>query len=329
MASNVVANKPDLIGRVNAKCKELKKTKQDLADMIGINRSTVSQYLNRKLESQQSEQVSKLEEWFENWLVEVGEPQSFTLADGGSMEAGYTAPFHKRENFETADFNGVTAICTMCQEMADMGLIIGNPGYGKTYALQNYAKLPKAAYIECNDVMNCKDIVRRLEQAVGLPKGVGSVDERITALSSFLASSNGYLIIIDEADKLLSKYSIQKMDMIRYIVDRAQHKVGLVLAGEPALKAKLENYDARFYDRIGIKHVLTGLTRKDLEQYFDGYEVEEEAFEELCHRAYGGKRACFRLLDKTLNNIMRILKITGKNAITYDVLKEASIMMNL
>lgn len=328
MTSNVVANKPDLIDRVNARCKELKKNKQDLADISGINRSTVSRYLNRKLDNQQGEQVSRLEEWFENWLAEVGEPQSFTFADD-CMEAGHIAPFHKRENFETADFNRVTAICTMCQEMADMGLIIGNPGYEKTYALQNYAKLPKVAYIECNDVMNCKDIVRRLEQAVGLPKGVGSVDERITALASFLASSKGYLLIVDEADKLLSKYSAQKIDMIRYIVDRTQHKVGLVLAGEPALKAKLENYDARFYDRIGIKYSLTGLTRKDLEQYFDGYEVEEEAFEELCHRAYGGRRACFRMLDKTLNNIMRILKITGKNAITYDVLKEASIMMNL
>ncbi len=329
MTSNIVANKPDLIDRVNAKCKELKKTKQDMADMMGINRSTISQYLNRKLGDQQSEQISKLEEWFENWLAEVGEPQGFTFADGENMEAGHTAPFRKRENFETADFNGVTAICTMCQEMADMGLIFGNPGYGKTYALQNYARLPKVAYIECNDVMNCKDIVRRLEQAVGLPKGVGSVDERITALSSFLAASKGYLLIIDEADKLLSKYSIQKMDMIRYIIDRTQHKVGLVLAGEPALKAKLETYDDRFFDRIGIRYPLTGLTRKDLEQYFDGYEVEEEAFDELCRRAYGGKRACFRLLDKTLNNIMRILKITGKNVITYDVLKEASIMMNL
>ena len=130
MTSNVVANKPDLIDRVNARCKELKKNKQDLADISGINRSTVSRYLNRKLDNQQGEQVSRLEEWFENWLAEVGEPQSFTFADD-CMEAGHIAPFHKRENFETADFNRVTAICTMCQEMADMGLIIGNPGLCK------------------------------------------------------------------------------------------------------------------------------------------------------------------------------------------------------
>lgn len=44
------------------------KTKKDIADMSGINRSTVSQYLNRKLENQQSDQISKLEEWLEGWL---------------------------------------------------------------------------------------------------------------------------------------------------------------------------------------------------------------------------------------------------------------------
>lgn len=328
MTGNTKGGRPDLIDRVNAKCGELKINKQDMADISGINRSTISRYLNRKLDNQQGEQVSKLEEWFEGWLAEVGEPQAPSPAGEAGQEAA-AMPFCKRENFETTDFNGVTAICTMCQEGPDMGLIIGNPGYGKTYALQNYAKLPKVAYIECNDVMNCKDIVRRLEQAVGLPKGVGSVDERITALSSFLAASKGYLLIIDEADKLMSRYSIQKMDIIRYIVDRTKYRVGLVLAGEPSLKAKLETYDGRFYDRIGVKYSLEGLTRRELERYFEGYGVEEEAFEELCHRAYGRRRACFRLLDKTLNNIMRILKITGKNVITCDVLKEASSMMNL
>lgn len=329
MASNVVANKPDLIGRVNAKCKELKKTKQELADMIGTNRTTVSQYLNRKLESQQGEQVSKLEEWFENWLVEVGEPQSFTLADGGSMEAGYTAPFHKRENFVTTDFKGVTAVCTMCQEMHRLGLVFGKTGFGKTYALRNYAKLPRVAYIECNDMMNGKDIMRRLEHAVGMPKGTGSVDERMENLTSFLLANKGYLLIIDEADKLLNKYTTQKIEMFRTITDATNGSTGVVFAGEPALKVKLESYDMRLANRMGNEYELKGLTRHEVERYFEGCEVEEEAFEELCRRAYNKRTGCFRLLDRTLDNVMHILKITGKNILTYDVLKEASNMMVL
>ncbi|MCX4297414.1 MAG: AAA family ATPase [Lachnospiraceae bacterium] len=329
MTSNIVANKPDLIDRVNVKCKELKKTKQDIADMMGVNRSTVSQYLNRKLGDQQSEQISRLEEWFENWLAEVGEPQSFTLADGESMEAGHTAPFRKRENFETTDFKGVTAICTMCQEMHRLGLVFGKTGYGKTYALRNYAKLPRVAYLECNDIMNGKDIVRRLEHAIGMPKGTGSVDERIENLTSFLLANKGYLLIIDEADKLLNKYTTQKIEMFRTITDATVGSTGIVFAGEPSLKAKLTSYDIRLANRMGNEYELKGLTRSEVERYFEGCEVEEEAFEELCRRAYNRKTGCFRLLDRTLDNVMHILKITGKNVLTYDVLKEASNMMVL
>ncbi len=322
---SVISKQLDLIDRINAKCKELKKTKQDIADMSGINRTTVSQYLNRRLDNQQGEQIAKLEEWFENWLAEVGEPIVVNEED----QSKAPVVFEKRVNFETTDFKKITAICTICHEYATTGLIIGASGYGKTYALQNYAKLPRVAYLECNDVMNCKDIVRRLEQAVGLPKGTGSVDERITTLKTFLSTNKGYIIIVDEADKLLSKYSHQRIDVIRYIVDRSEYNVGLVLAGELALKAKLDTYDDRFARRVEIGHELKGLTRKDIERYFDGYEIEDAAFEELCRRAYGRSKSCFRLFDRTLNNIIRILKINGKNVITYEILEEASSMMIL
>lgn len=99
---NIETGTPDLIDRINAKCGELKKTKKDIADMSGINRSTVSQYLNRKLENQQSDQISKLEEWLEGWLGEVGEPQALSTA-GEDGQVAPIVPFRKRENFETAD----------------------------------------------------------------------------------------------------------------------------------------------------------------------------------------------------------------------------------
>lgn len=328
MTGNMLAGTPDLIDRVNAKCGELKINKQDIADISGINRSTISRYLNRKLDNQQGEQASKLEEWFQNWLAEVGEPQTLVTAGEAGQETP-AVPFRKRENFETADFNGVTAICTMCQEMHRLGLVYGKTGYGKTYALQNYARLPKVAYLECNDIMNCKDIIRRLEHAVGMPKGTGSVDERMENFSSFLASNKGYLLIIDEADKLLSKYTIQKIEMFRTIIDATKQRAGIVFAGEPSLKAKLVSFDSRLANRMGNEYELKGLARREIERYFDGYAVEDEAFEELCRRAYNKKTGCFRLLDRTLDNVMHILKINGKNIITYDVLKEASNMMVL
>lgn len=326
MTGNVLAGTPDLIGRVNARCGELKKTKKDIADMSGINRSTVSQYLNRKLENQQSDQISKLEEWLEGWLREVGEPQTPGTAGEDGQEAP-VVPFHKRENFETADFNSVTGLCTLCQETGDIGIVVGKSGYGKTYTLKNYAQLPRVVHIECNETMNCKDIVRRMEQAVGLPKISGSIDERMGRLCNFFNTNKGYLLIVDEADKLLSKYTIKKIELIRTLSDSA--KVGIVLAGEPALEAAIKAYDERFANRIGLLYKLKGLSRKDVDRYFEGYGIDQETMEELYKRACGHNTGCFRLFDRTLNNIQRILKISGRNVITYDVLKEASGMMVL
>lgn len=80
---------------------------------------------------------------------------------------------------------------------------------------------------------------------------------------------------------------------------------------------------------MGLIYKLQGLNRKEVERYFNGYDVEPEALEELYQRACNRNTGCFRLLDRTLNNVIRILRTSDKNAITYDVLKEASGMMVL
>lgn len=334
MQDNMYTNTQALKDRVNAKLEELKLagreiSKAELGNLSGVGRAVVSNYLNGKHVSASVQRIKELEEWLENWLAENGEPtgsilQNIDIPDAEEMPK---QSIYKRENFESADFNGITGVCTLCQETQDLGIIIGRTGYGKTYTLKNYAKLPKVIHIECNETMNCKDIIRRIEQALGLPKGSGSIDERMGRLCAFFQTNKGYLLIMDEADKLLSKYTIKKIELIRSIADASS--VGVVLAGEPALKSSLRAWDERFANRISLIYELKGLTPKEVQKYFNGYEVEEEALEELCVRACNKNTGCFRLLDRTLNNVLRILKTSDKNIITYDVLKEASSMMIL
>lgn len=336
MQENMYTNTPALKDRVNAKLEELKFagreiSKAELGNLSGVGRAVVSNYLNGKQVSASAKKIKEFEAWLENWLTENGEPVSIhpQAVDADMPDAGGMAsqPIRKRENFESADFNKVTGVCTLCQETQDLGVIIGRTGYGKTYTLKNYARLPKVIHIECNEIMNCKDIICRIEQALGMPKGSGSVDERMKNVCSFFRTNKGYLLIIDEADKLLSKYTIKKIELIRNISDASS--VGVVLAGEPALKSSLKAWDERFANRIGLIYELKGLTPKEVQKYFNGYEVEEAALEELCVRACNKNTGCFRLLDRTLNNVLRILKTSDKNVITYDVLKEASSMMVL
>lgn len=327
--SEMLSSRVTIADRINAKLDEVGMTKAEFANLYGASRTAVSNYLNGKPNSMAARKIREFEGFCENWLDEHGEAAVYAAGADGTETSGTVTgePIRKRDNFESADYIGITGLCSLCQETSDLGIVVGRSGYGKTYTLRNYAKLPKVIHIECNETMNCKDIIRRIEQAIGLPKGSGSIDERMGRVCSFFTTNKGYLLIMDEADKLLSKYTIKKIELIRNIADGSG--VGVVLAGEPALEASLKAYDERFANRMGLIYKLQGLTRKEVEKYFSGYDVEPEALEELYQRACNRNTGCFRLLDRTLNNVIRILRTSDKNAITYDVLKEASGMMVL
>lgn len=63
--------------------------------------------------------------------------------------------------------------------------------------------------------------------------------------------------------------------------------------------------------------------------YLEGYEVDEAAMGEMISRATNTQSGCFRLLDRTLNNVLRILKQKGETRITMKIVSEASNMMML
>lgn len=331
MSENMMVNKRSIAERINAKLDEAGMTKAEFSNLYGnASRTAVSNYLNGKPGSMATKKQKEFESFCEEWLTENGEAKCFSNGNAeNEVSEGVVVkgPIRKRENFESADFMGIMGLCSLCQETQDLGIVVGKSGYGKTYTLKNYAKLPKVIHIECNETMNCKDIIRRIELAIGMPKGNGSIDERMGRICSFFTTNRGYLLIMDEADKLLSKYTIKKIELIRNISDGSG--VGVVLAGEPSLEASLKAYDERFANRMGLIYKLGGLNRKEVEKYFQGYDVEDSALEELYQRACNRNTGCFRLLDRTLNNVIRILKISDKKAITYDALKEASGMMIL
>lgn len=311
-----------LAERVNEKLREIRCSKQELALHIEENRSTVSNYLNYKQEKIAKGKVIELEDKLERFLAEVG-----TTNDTQIQPPMRKPSMKKAEVFESRDFKGVIGLCTVCQENHGLGIITGKSGYGKTFSLKYYAKLPRVVLIECNEAMNCKDIVRKIERFIGLPLVYGSIDERMGHITNFFNENQGYLLIVDEADKLITKNTQKKIEMIRYIADGA--RVGIVIAGEPALESAIKAYDPRFANRMDFYYKLRGLGKEEIKRYFTGYEVDEAAMEEFCTRACNTHTGCFRLFDRTLNNVLRILINHDNGRITLDVIKEASSMMML
>ena len=144
--------------------------------------------------------------------------------------------------------------------------------------------IPRVAYIECDDTMACRDLVEAIENGIGLPKGYGgTIWSRVNRIREFFNTNEGFLLIIDEADKLINKYTQKKMEILRGIFD--QSNVGIVIAGEPRLETELKGNLARFANRMDFYYKLKGLSKNEVVDYLEGYEVDEAAMGEMISRA--------------------------------------------
>ena len=285
-------------------------------EIPGYSRPTISRYLAGKYEGD----ITTIEQLLAEWLARrTGEAVDIPERPG---KTGQKPAF-----LESKDAVKVLGVCQSCQEYIGLGIVVARSGYGKTYSLRQYAKLPRVAYIECDDTMSSRDLVEAIEKALGIPSGYGTIWRRVNGIRDFFNTNKGYLLIIDEADKLVSKYTQKKMEILRAIFD--QSDVGVVIAGEPKLEAAIKTYLVRMANRVDFYVSLKGLEPSEVEDYLSGFEVAPEAMVGLKARACNMQTGCFRLLDRTLSNVKRILEERGENTITLKTIEQASSLMML
>ncbi len=289
----------------------------ELAEKCSLSRTAVSQYLAGKYGSN----PENIEKVLVNFLKEAGATdEKPSSAKALSVHNSLT---------QTQDADNIIGVCQSCQEYMSLGVIIGRSGYGKTFTLKHYAKnSERVCYIECDDSMSSRDLVEAIEDAIGIPTAYGTISKRTKQIKKFFNTNKGYLLVIDEADKLLNKYTQKKMEILRSIFD--QSDVGLIIAGEPKLEAMIKSYLPRFANRVDFYANLKGVSRKEVERYLDGLNFHPAALEEMIQRATNSQTGCFRLLDRTLKNIIRLLQEQPDcQEITLDIISKASRMMML
>ena len=286
----------------------------DFAKEVDVNRATVSQYL-KGVEISETARY-KIEDGYNDMIMpDSEEPTAEAESFGYIPRTG--------ELLHTRDAQGVIAVCQSCQDYIGMGMITGKSGFGKSFALKCYAKGAKVAYIECNESMTARDLIKVIERRLSLPHVAGSVDDRMDNIKDFFNANRGYLLIIDEADKLITKYTQKKAEILRNIFDQAE--IGLVLAGEPALKRMVGTYIPRVANRIAFRYELEGLSPDEARSYISERRFEDEASGEMVRRATNERYGCFRLLNRTMENVKRVMP--GDNVITLDAVRKASAMM--
>ena len=285
-------------------------------EIPGYSRTTISRYLAGKYEGD----VSSVEGVLAEWLARrTGTAVSVPERPGKTSQ--------KPEFFESRDALKVLGVCQSCQEYIGLGIVVARSGYGKTYTLRQYAKLPRVAYVECDDTMSSRDLVEAIEKSLGIPTGYGTIWRRVNGIRDFFNTNKGYLLVIDEADKLVSKYTQKKMEILRAIFD--QSDVGLVIAGEPKLEAAIKTYLARMANRVDFYVSLRGLEPSEVERYLSEFDIAPEAMVELKARACNMQTGCFRLLDRTLSNVRRILAERNESVVTLKTIEQASNLMML
>jgi len=131
------------------------------------------------------------------------------------------------------------------------------------------------------------------------------------------------LIIIDEADRL----RMASLEQVRAIFDAGE--IGVILIGMPGLEKKLARYP-QFYSRIGFVHEFRPLAAQEIRQLLDQRWVrpgvhlptrplDPETVAAII-RITGGN---FRLLNRLLTQMERILEINALQQVTKTVVEAA------
>ncbi|MFI7493649.1 AAA family ATPase [Kocuria sp. M4R2S49] len=132
------------------------------------------------------------------------------------------------------------------------------------------------------------------------------------------------LLIIDEADRLKTT----GLEQVRDYYDR--HTLGVILIGMPGIDKRLGRYP-QLYSRVGFAHEYRQLTPEELTAvltrrwHTDGLAGDDDEFTRTVAiatiaRITGGN---FRLVDRLLTQIQRILEINQLTTVTPEVVEAA------
>ena len=131
------------------------------------------------------------------------------------------------------------------------------------------------------------------------------------------------LLVIDEADRL----KIAGLEQTRSIFD--QGGIGMILIGMPGIEKHLARYP-QFYSRIGFVHEFRPLSASEIRQLLErhwtppGVQLPGEGIDAVAAasiiRITGGN---FRLLNRLLTQVERILEINALPLVTKEVVEAA------
>jgi DNA transposition AAA+ family ATPase len=245
----------------------------------------------------------------------------------------------------TKEYKRFMEFCDACHRERYIGLCYGPPGIGKTLSARHYAQwhLFETAYVKrptspplspatTATIGACRTVFYTPPVKKEIGKVCCDFDLRVeealagghTSLPAAGLPAYCQLLIVDEADRLRTP----GLEQLRDLYDRSH--MGLVLIGMPGLEKRLARYP-QFFSRVGFAHRYQGLSEAEIQfvlaHHWDklGMAWSQEDFADAealaaIIRIIGGN---FRLLNRLLAQIQRVLQINHLSAVTKEVVEAA------
>lgn len=249
----------------------------------------------------------------------------------------------------TKEFRRFEEFASSCIEYRYIGICHGEPGVGKSLAAMqfshwneaimsvNVANPPVPKIMEliniCRGVLlsapvtntpkiiNQQVMKRVVTYGIAYQQAQGETDIILIANQSQKPCP---LVIIDEADRL----NIYSLEQIRHLYD--EFHFGLILIGMPGIEKRLSRFP-QLYSRIGFSHEYKKLNEDEMrfilpEKWVElGLEYRPNVFSDVeamnaIIRVTSGN---FRLLERLLSQIKRILKINKLDELSKEVVDAA------
>lgn len=257
-----------------------------LARETGIANSRLNQWFAGKYSGKTEDILAKLE----LWLKGISERRA-AASSGLIPESPDWKPTPTAEN--------IKAILKYAHRMADMCIVYGGAGLGKTITARRYQEDFPNVWIATMtpSVMSVSACFERVANAVGIINIPISASRSENAIISQIKGSAG-LVIIDEAQHL----SVTCLDALRGLYDASG--IGFVFMGNERIYTQLTGgsrkaHFAQLFSRIGLQLRLTAPMNGDIDTLLDAWGVKDKQARAIC-REIGVKAGALRGLAKVL-----------------------------
>lgn len=259
---------------------EANMTQADAARESGIANATFSAWLNDTYKGNSERIAQDVKKWLDARASARRTLARITPAPG--FQATPTA----QEFLDAIQYAHVAA---------DISVIVGAPGIGKTMAARHYQSITPHVWLVTMEPTTAKPNAMLAEICAVMEVTEKASTRLSRAIGRHVRGKNG-LLIIDEGQHLKS----EAMDQLRTLNDL--YGLGIVIIGNEAVVARLEGDKATFsqlYSRVGVRLRQTKAKPADIAAMISAWGVTDEE-EARNLTVIARKPGALRSLDKTL-----------------------------